>query len=84
MILTILIIVDLVGHGEEGGVLLQPVLHVVQQVLVSLHHLLLQQLTHEKQLIFFYELFLFQIRYSPGDARRSPGTGTSPRCTRRR
>ena len=47
MILTILIIVDLVGHGEEGGVLLQPVLHVVQQVLVSLHHLLLQQLTHE-------------------------------------
>ena len=82
MILTILIIVDLVGHGEEGGVLLQPVLHVVQQVLVSLHHLLLQQLTHEKQSIFFNKMF--QIKYSPGDARRSPGTGTSPRCTRRR
>ena len=82
MILTILIIVDLVGHGEEGGVLLQPVLHVVQQVLVGLHHLLLQQLTHGKQLIFFYKLF--QIKYSPGDVRRSPGTGTSPRCTRRR
>ena len=82
MILTILIIVDLVGHGEEGGVLLQPVLHVVQQVLVSLHHLLLQQLTHGKQSIFFYKLF--QIKHSPGDARRSPGTGTSLRCTRRR
>ena len=82
MILTILIIVDLVGHGEEGGVLLQPVLRVVQQVLVSLHHLLFQQLTHGKQSIFFYNLF--QIKYSPGDARRSPGTGTSPRCTRRR
>ena len=52
MILTILIIVDLVGHGEEGGVLLQPVLHVVQQVLVSLHHLLLQQLTRETVNIF--------------------------------
>ena len=52
MILTILIIVDLVGHGEEGGVLLQPVLHVVQQVLVSLHHLLFQQLTREIVSIF--------------------------------
>ena len=42
--LTVLVVVDLVGHGKEGGVLLDPVLHRVHQVLVGLHHVFLQNL----------------------------------------
>ena len=47
LFLTVLIVVDLVGHGEERGVLLDPVLHGVHQVLVGLHHFLLQSLNME-------------------------------------
>ena len=42
--LTVLVVVDLVGHGEQGGVLLDPVLHRVHQVLVRLHYVLFQYL----------------------------------------
>jgi hypothetical protein len=42
--LTVLIIVDLVAHGEKADVLVHPVLHAVHQVLVWLEDLLLQQL----------------------------------------
>ena len=39
-----MVIVDVVGHGEERGVLLHPVSEAAQQLLVGVHHVLLQQL----------------------------------------
>ena len=39
-----MVVVDLVGHGKEGGVLLDPVLHRVDQVLVRLHHVFFKNL----------------------------------------
>ena len=49
--LTVLVVVDLVGHGEQGGVLLDPVLHRVHQVLVRLHYVLFQYLQKNGQKI---------------------------------
>ena len=43
-LLTVLVVVDLVGHCKEGGVLLDPVLHRVHQVLVRLNHVFLENL----------------------------------------
>ena len=39
-----MVVVDVVGHGKERGVLLLPVAEAAQQLLVGVHHVLLQQL----------------------------------------
>ena len=52
--LTILVVVDVVGHGEECGVLLHPVAEAAQQLLVGVHHVLLQQLQLGKVLLEVY------------------------------